>query len=416
MAAWNFKYAPLNSPLFTGDPRGPTPPPGDDDNSLATTEFVQDAVIGGPTPTLAQVLGAGNSTGGTDLELTGGDEIVGATGSTLTMRGVGAGGNVLIESASGDVTITAAGNIVEDGGDHFTSANSIIRRAVSSSIQDEATTTYALTAAAATRAVTTTIVDTAPTSHTLTTPAVVLSTAGATLRGTDGGTPTGFSVRPGDAVGGNVAGVDFSARAGAATGTGAGSSVILSPGPVVTGARGRIHITHDGPDTDRVVELSTTGANGAAARMFAGTRNPEGLVTGNPGDLYLRNDGASGGLIFVKISGVGTTTGWSGQTAVFNSSGLISAPRRWIGTATTDASGDFTADISAAGFSAAPTVTLAAQLNTTTVTDMVWPTIRTLTATTIDGTAIRGIVLALLGATLRRAAAGVTIHIVAEGT
>lgn len=34
-------YTPLNDPIFTGDPRGVTASPGDNDTSLATTEFVQ---------------------------------------------------------------------------------------------------------------------------------------------------------------------------------------------------------------------------------------------------------------------------------------------------------------------------------------------------------------------------------------
>lgn len=38
--------APLNSPLFTGDPRAPTPAQGDDSQSLATTAFVQEEVGG----------------------------------------------------------------------------------------------------------------------------------------------------------------------------------------------------------------------------------------------------------------------------------------------------------------------------------------------------------------------------------
>lgn len=36
--------ADINSPVFTGDPRAPTPPPGDSDTSLATTAFVDYAV------------------------------------------------------------------------------------------------------------------------------------------------------------------------------------------------------------------------------------------------------------------------------------------------------------------------------------------------------------------------------------
>lgn len=39
------KYAPLDSPLFIGDPRGPTPPAGDNDTSLATTAWVRSAII-----------------------------------------------------------------------------------------------------------------------------------------------------------------------------------------------------------------------------------------------------------------------------------------------------------------------------------------------------------------------------------
>jgi hypothetical protein len=40
-------YALLASPTFTGDPKAPTPAPGDNDTSLATTAFVQAAVSGG---------------------------------------------------------------------------------------------------------------------------------------------------------------------------------------------------------------------------------------------------------------------------------------------------------------------------------------------------------------------------------
>jgi hypothetical protein len=37
-------YAPVNSPVFTGDPQAPNPPAGDADTSVATTSFVQAAV------------------------------------------------------------------------------------------------------------------------------------------------------------------------------------------------------------------------------------------------------------------------------------------------------------------------------------------------------------------------------------
>jgi hypothetical protein len=37
-------YAPINSPVLTGDPQGPTAAPGDNDTSLATTAFVSSAI------------------------------------------------------------------------------------------------------------------------------------------------------------------------------------------------------------------------------------------------------------------------------------------------------------------------------------------------------------------------------------
>ena len=45
--------APLASPTFTGDPKAPTPLPGDNDNSLATTAFVQAALNGKITTSVA---------------------------------------------------------------------------------------------------------------------------------------------------------------------------------------------------------------------------------------------------------------------------------------------------------------------------------------------------------------------------
>jgi hypothetical protein len=42
-------YAKLASPVFTGDPQAPTPAPGDNDTSIATTAFVNTAITGGTT-------------------------------------------------------------------------------------------------------------------------------------------------------------------------------------------------------------------------------------------------------------------------------------------------------------------------------------------------------------------------------
>lgn len=49
----------------------------------------------------------------------------------------------------------------------------------------------------------------------------------------------------------------------------------------------------------------------ASIRSGAGT--PEGRVTGAIGDLYLRTDGSTSTTLYVKQSGINTTTGWVGK-------------------------------------------------------------------------------------------------------
>jgi hypothetical protein len=49
------------------------------------------------------------------------------------------------------------------------------------------------------------------------------------------------------------------------------------------------------------------------ATIHSGTGSPEGVVTGNVGDLYLRTDGGAGTTMYVKESGNGTNTGWVGK-------------------------------------------------------------------------------------------------------
>lgn len=47
--------------------------------------------------------------------------------------------------------------------------------------------------------------------------------------------------------------------------------------------------------------------------MYSGVGSPEGVVTANVGDLYWRQDGLVGSpveLLYVKVTGAGTSTGW----------------------------------------------------------------------------------------------------------
>jgi len=52
---------------------------------------------------------------------------------------------------------------------------------------------------------------------------------------------------------------------------------------------------------------------GIGIKVSAGTGSPSGIVSGNPGDLYLNIAGGSGSTLFVKESGANTTSGWIGK-------------------------------------------------------------------------------------------------------
>jgi hypothetical protein len=63
-------YAPIASPTFTGDPKAPTPSPGDNDTSIATTAFVTAAITAAAGTGL--VLGTPqDTTSGTSIDFTG---------------------------------------------------------------------------------------------------------------------------------------------------------------------------------------------------------------------------------------------------------------------------------------------------------------------------------------------------------
>lgn len=52
---------------------------------------------------------------------------------------------------------------------------------------------------------------------------------------------------------------------------------------------------------------------GIGTNISAGPGSPDGVVSGNPGDLYLNLSGGAAVTLWVKESGVGTNTGWVGK-------------------------------------------------------------------------------------------------------
>src|SRR5262249_10121285 len=113
--------APLASPTFTGDPKAPTPSPGDDDTSIATTAFVTGA-ISTAVSTLAPAAVGINSQSGTIYTLVLGDSntVVETTNSSAVTITVPPNSSVafpvgipvyFFQSGSGQITVSAGAGV-----------------------------------------------------------------------------------------------------------------------------------------------------------------------------------------------------------------------------------------------------------------------------------------------------------------
>lgn len=110
--------APLASPAFTGNPTAPTPATGDDDTSVATTEFVHDTLDAIPAPDVQIFTSGGtwNKPAGAkyvEIEvLGGGGGGGGATAASASQHscgtGGGAGGYAWAKKAAADLTASVA--------------------------------------------------------------------------------------------------------------------------------------------------------------------------------------------------------------------------------------------------------------------------------------------------------------------
>lgn len=58
--------------------------------------------------------------------------------------------------------------------------------------------------------------------------------------------------------------------------------------------------------------LNPIKIQGTDCAIYAGAGSPEGVVTANPGSLYLNTSGGAGTSLFVKQSGI-SNTGWVGK-------------------------------------------------------------------------------------------------------
>jgi hypothetical protein len=111
-------YAPLASPAFTGNPTAPTPTSGDNDTSIATTAFVQSAIIAGSAHAETLQAEVRNNTGATLAPFTV-VYINGALGNKATVakaqanaESTSAGTFAITESSIAD---NANGNVISAG-------------------------------------------------------------------------------------------------------------------------------------------------------------------------------------------------------------------------------------------------------------------------------------------------------------
>jgi hypothetical protein len=100
----------------------------------------------------------------------------------------------------------------------------------------------------------------------------------------------------------------------------------------------------------------------------------------------------------------------------FGASGFIASPKVWIGSTTTNGTGDWTISISSASFTTVIAVVAEGVLNTTTATSNVLTTLKTVSTTTITGRLVTGVVLLVLGATMQNGPTGATVYVTVFGT
>lgn len=143
-------------------------------------------------------------------------------------------------------------------------------------------------------------------------------------------------------------------------------------------------------------------------------------LSGRPGKDGLNGtngkDGVNGTNGTNGTNGLNGTNGKDGIVPVYGSAGLIASPKIWTGSVTLDASGNFSANISSAGFTAPPvSVHLTGKGSTQTAAQSVNPFYTSKTATAIVGSATVPVTLLALGLTNAKAPAGTVIEVTAIG-
>lgn len=162
-----------------------------------------------------------------------------------------------------------------------------------------------------------------------------------------------------------------------------------------------------------------TGSNGLTGLI--GPTGSTGLIgpigpTGLNGLTGLIGPTGSTGLIG-PVGPIGYTgsTGPMGSLNIYNSSGLIGSIKQWIGTTITNASGDWSVDISSANFSSILNVQAIGIKNTTTDIQNVFSTLKTVSNTSITGRLMTGLGVLIGGNTIVNAPMSINVYVLVYG-
>jgi hypothetical protein len=151
--------------------------------------------------------------------------------------------------------------------------------------------------------------------------------------------------------------------------------------------------------------MGPTGPQGPSGGT--GPTGPQG-PTGSTGPTG--NTGATG------PSGTNGTNGTNGIVPVYNSSGLITGPKMWVGSATTASNGSWSVNYSSAGFSNVFSVNPQPISTANTTSAAVGSSITSPSTTSVSGQCYLANPISLLGVLpLQTAGAGIVVQVVVIG-
>jgi hypothetical protein len=101
---------------------------------------------------------------------------------------------------------------------------------------------------------------------------------------------------------------------------------------------------------------------------------------------------------------------------IYTSAGQVSAPKVWMGTATTVSGGTFSVSISSASFTTVTSVLVTAQLSGSTAATAPIATVQTSSTTTITGIVVESATVILGGSGLQVVGAGIVVNVVVYGS